>query len=115
MSLTRAFPRHLSHSPRFGSGARKSVAQALAAARLALGKRMYLAGIDDGQTCGAIDSLTTAMQESGIDANRRALLRAERERLFLQLADEALRYECPLPGAQQEYDFVRAILGTQIR
>ena len=89
-------------------------AKPFAAARLALGKQMYSAGIDDGKTCGVILALTRAFSVPGLDLERQSKLRAERERLFLKLADEALEYDAPLPGAEREYDRVRMLDGKQL-
>ena len=86
-------------------------AGAVTAARLALGKQMYLAGIDDGKTYESIATLTRAFLAPGLDLDRQTKLQAERERLLLQLADAALQYDAPLPGAEREYDRVRALAG----
>jgi hypothetical protein len=74
---------------------------------------MYFAGIDDGNTYGAILTLTRAFSAPGLDLDRQTKLRAEQERLFLQLADEALQYDAPLPGAEREYDRVRMLAREQ--
>jgi len=76
---------------------------------------MYLAGIDDGKTYRAIMNLTRAFSVPGLDLDRQSSLRAERERLFLQFADEALQYDAPLPGAEREYDRVRRLATEQRR
>ena len=87
-------------------------AELFAAARLALGKQMYSAGIDDGKTYWAIKRLNQLLSARGRDPARQTKLRAERERLFLQLADEALQYDAPLPGAEREYRHVRLLATT---
>jgi hypothetical protein len=88
--------------------------ESAAAARLALGKQMYFAGIDDGKMYGAIRTLTRAVSAPWLDFDRQTELRAQREQLFLQLADEALQYDAPLPGAEREYDRVRMLAREQL-
>jgi hypothetical protein len=88
-------------------------AELFAAARLALGTQMYSAGIDDGKTYLAIKQLNQLLSALRLDPDRQNKLRAERERLFLQLADEALQYDAPLPGAEREYGRVRLLAAEQ--
>jgi hypothetical protein len=72
-------------------------------ARLALGRRMFEAGIDDGETGGRIAAL------AGDDAETWA----RRNQLFIRLADAALEDDAPLPGADAEFEraleFKRAV------
>jgi hypothetical protein len=88
-------------------------ADVFAAARLALGQQIYFAGIDDGNAYGAIKRLTQLLSSPELDLSRQTKLHAERERLFLQLADEALQYDAPLPGAEREYGRVRLLATAQ--
>jgi hypothetical protein len=74
---------------------------------------MYSAGIVDGTTCEAIKRLTQLFSAPGADLDRQTKLRAERERLFLKLADEALQYDAPLPGAEHAYDRARMLAAEQ--
>ena len=62
-------------------------------ARLALGRRMFAAGIDDGETGEQIAVLVGDSPETW----------ARRNRLFIQLADAALEDDAPLPGADAEF------------
>lgn len=72
------------------------------AARLALGRRMYAAGIDDGQLGQEIARLEQRTHRSGRNMSE-AGPAAERDRLLVQLADLALEDDAPLPGAEGEY------------
>ena len=72
------------------------------AARLALGRRMYAAGIDDGQLGQQIARLEQQVHRRGRNMSE-AEPAAERNRLLVQLAELALEDDAPLPGAEQEY------------
>jgi hypothetical protein len=63
-------------------------------ARLALGRRMFEVGIDDGETGDRIAALIAD------DAQTWAL----RNQLFIRLADAALEDDAPLPGADAEFE-----------
>lgn len=63
-------------------------------ARLALGRRMFASGIDDGETGEQIAAVTGDTAEAW----------AGRNRLFIRLADAALEDDAPLPGADAEFE-----------
>lgn len=68
-------------------------------ARLALGRRMFEARIDDGETGQQIAALVGDAPETW----------AQRNRLFVQLADAALEDDAPLPGADAEFEQALAL------
>jgi hypothetical protein len=86
---------------------RRLVGRTLAHAQLALGRRMYTAGIDDGQCGGQMHSLDDASRGAGSAKPRGRALEAVRARLLLRLAASALAEEGPLPGADAEYGRAR--------
>ena len=71
-------------------------------ARLALGRRMYAAGIDDGETGEQIAALDAALAADGTAGDAQDL-RARRTLLLIRLADAALENDAPLPGADAEF------------
>jgi len=96
---------------KYGQGAwrRQSLAQALYKARLALGEKMYQAGIDDGQLGGQIRDLDECICRTMATQAPSKALKLQREKLILQLADAALAEEAPLPGADAEYQTARKL------
>jgi len=72
-------------------------------ARLALGKRMFAAGIDDGETSARIAATDQQLLQVGLTGRPRELLQARRTALLLKLADAALEDDAPLPGADEEF------------
>src|SRR5947208_12857585 len=70
-------------------------------ARLALGRRMYAAGIDDGETGEQIAVFDAALAADGAAGDTE--LRARRTQLLIRLADAALEDDAPLPGADVEF------------
>lgn len=74
----------------------------LDAARVALGERMYAAGIDDGETGSILAVVEDALRDATAAAAVR-YLRAERGRLIRRLAAAALENDAPLPGADAEF------------
>ena len=90
------------------AGSEQALAQALRQTQLALGERMYVAGIDDGETGALLHTLEEKLRgaEAGSDGAKR--LSAERENLVVQLAAAALAEDGPLPGAEDEYARARA-------
>ena len=90
----------------------RSVARALAVARLALGERMFAADIDDGETGGKIAALDLAIRRAEADGQDCQDLQRKREWLILRLADAALDDDAPLPGADAQYAQVRALLAA---
>jgi hypothetical protein len=71
-------------------------------ARLALGRRMFAAGIDDGETGEQIAALRDESPEAW----------ALRNRLFIRLAEAALEDDAPLPGADAEFEHALALKRT---
>ncbi len=82
---------------------RRSLNRAFAMAQLALGQRMFAAGIDDGELGAQISALNEKIRESEAAKTSCPALKAEREKLVLQLAAAALLEKGPLPGADAEY------------
>ena len=62
--------------------------------------------VDDGHLGGLITSLDSEIRVAP-SAHRPALV-ARRRILLLRLADAALEFDAPLPGAQAEYEKARA-------
>lgn len=85
--------------------------QSFREARLALGRQMYAAGIDDGETGAMIAAVAAELASAAPPAV--AELEARRNRLYIRLADAALEDDAPLPGADAEFaqalDLKRAI------
>lgn len=79
------------------------LAEAYTEARIALGQRMYAAGIDDGETGALIASIDEAIARNFISRAEAQDLRAERVLLLIRLADAALEDDAPLPGADDEF------------
>jgi small-conductance mechanosensitive channel len=88
----------------------KRLRRELLAAQLALGERMYLAGIDDGRLGTFLAALDQRVRRA--EAARLPLgpLLAQRRDLLLRLAAAALEDDAPLPGAQAEYEAARQAL-----
>jgi hypothetical protein len=68
-------------------------------ARLTLGRRMFAAGIDDGETGAQIAALIGESPE----------VWAQRNRLLIRLADASLEDDAPLPGADAEFQHALAL------
>jgi len=81
-------------------------------AQLALGERMNAAGIDDGKLGAQIAALDERIRQTEIAMIPTRTLKVEREILVLELAAAALAEEAPLPGADTEYERVRATLAA---
>lgn len=96
---------------KYGQGvwSKRSPAQALHDARLALGQRMFRAGIDDGQLGAQISALDDRINRATATQAPSKALKLQQEKLFLQLADAALAEEGPLPGAETEYQTARKL------
>lgn len=94
---------------KYGQGAwrKRSLAQAFYESRLALGQRMYRAGIDDGQLGGQIRDLDERICLAAATQVPSKALKLQQVKLILQLADAALAEEGPLPGADAEYQKAR--------
>src|SRR5687768_11958084 len=86
---------------------RRSLQRACAVARLALGERMFAAGIDDGELGAQIALLDDKIRRAeAVTASAKAW-RAERTQLLMGLAAAALEDNAPLPGADDEYENAR--------
>jgi len=90
-----------------GGWRKRSLTQAFYEARLALGQRMYRAGIDDGQLGGRIRDLDECICRATATHAFSKGLKLQQEKLILQLADAALAEEGPLPGADADYQKAR--------
>jgi hypothetical protein len=87
----------------------RSLSMAFAAAQLALGQRMYAAGIDDGQLGAQIDRLDKEIHRAvagGVPTRAQEVLS---KNLFRLLAERALEEDAPLPGADAEYAVAREL------
>jgi hypothetical protein len=80
---------------------------AFAEAQAALGERMYLAGIDDGELGARISALNEQLRRAEVVRGSTQALKAARHQLVLQLAAAALEDDGPLPGADAEYSRAR--------
>jgi hypothetical protein len=105
----------LSAAPATGgarSSRRGSLQRAFLSAKLALGERMYAAGIDDGRLGAFLAALDQRIRRA--EATRLPLgpLLAQRRDLLLRLAAGALEEDAPLPGAQAEYERAREALAA---
>jgi hypothetical protein len=96
---------------KYGQGAwrKRSLTQAFYEARLALGEKMYQAGIDDGQLGAQIRDLDERICRATATQAPSKALKLQQVKLILQLADAALAEEGPLPGADAEYQTVRKL------
>jgi len=82
---------------------RRRLSGAFAEAQVALGERMYAAGIDDGELGARISALDEQLREAERVGRSTQALKAARRQLVLQLAAAALEDDEPLPGADAEY------------
>jgi len=82
--------------------------RAFTAAKLALGERMYAAGIDDGSLGAQIAALAQKIRRAEAARLPPGPLLSQRRELLLRLAAAALEVEAPLPGADAEYEKARA-------
>jgi hypothetical protein len=86
---------------------KRALQQTFAAAQLALGERMFAAGIDDGELGAQIAVVDDRIRRAEAAKASTKALRAERQRLLMRLAAAALQEDAPLPGADDEYDNAR--------
>jgi hypothetical protein len=82
---------------------RRISGRAFSDAQLALGRRMYTAGIDDGESEGRMQFLDNEGRGTEAAKPSSKARDAERARLLIRLAASALAEEAPLPGADAEY------------
>lgn len=90
----------------------KRLRRELLAAKLALGERMYLAGIDDGRLGAFLAALDQRIRRAEATRCPVGPLLAQRRDLLLRLAAAALKDDAPLPGAQAEYQRAREVLAA---
>lgn len=83
--------------------------------RLALGKRMVAAGIDDGVLGAAIGELEQRIRTMRALRGSTAALESARIELLLRLAELALADDAPLPGAETEYHRAREVRAALIQ
>ncbi len=76
-------------------------------AKLALGERMFAAGIDDGRIGAQTAAVDERIRQAHADQAASKALKAERRTLLLRLAEAALEEDAPLPGADAEYTRAR--------
>jgi hypothetical protein len=81
--------------------------QAFSDAQLALGRRMYAAGIDDGECGERIQGLDNGPGGAGDPAPSGKTPEGRRKPLLIRLAAAALAEDGPLPGADVEYRAAR--------
>lgn len=86
---------------------RQSLKWAFLEAKCVLGERMYAAGIDNGHLATQIANLDEIIRQAEAAGGSARVLRADRKKLVLQLAEAALEEEAPLPGAGAEYEKAR--------
>jgi hypothetical protein len=82
----------------------------LLTAKLALGERMYLVGIDDGRLGAFLATLDQRIRQAEVTRRPVGALLAQRRDLLLRLAAAALEDDALLPGAQAEYERAREAL-----
>src|SRR5208337_4525187 len=76
---------------------RQSLKWAFLEAKCVLGERMYASGIHDGQLAAQIAHLDEIIRQAEAARGSAIVLRADRKKLVLQLAEAALEEEAPLP------------------
>jgi hypothetical protein len=82
----------------------RSRGRAFEEALVALGERMYAAGIDDGHLGAQVGGLDQHIRQGHPAGDEVKGLRAERRTLLVRLAAAALEEDAPLPGAEAEYE-----------
>ena len=86
---------------------RRSRSRAFEEALIALGERMYAAGIDDGQWVAQIAALDLQIRQVHSARVEVEGLKSERRTLLVGLAAASLEDNAPLPGADAEYETAR--------
>jgi hypothetical protein len=82
---------------------KRRLSAAFVEAQVALGERMYAAGIDDGEHGAKISALEDRLRRAEAVGASTEGLRATRRQMILRLAAAALEDDAPLPGADAEY------------
>jgi hypothetical protein len=83
------------------------LADAFADVRRLLGRQMFAAGIDDGETGRQIAEIDAVLAREDLEGGEAQDLRSQLGLLLIRLADAALENDAPLPGADEE--FVQAL------
>ena len=91
-------PTHPTGQVRPRAWGKPTLAQAFNEAHLALGQKMYQAGIDDGQLGAQIRDLDERICRATATQAPSKALKLRREKLILQLADAALAEEGRIPN-----------------
>jgi hypothetical protein len=86
---------------------RRSLYAAFTHAKYLLGQMMYEEGLDDGTLCSQIGAAEREMRRAEKEGRPTEGLRVNRNRLLVLLAEAALEFDAPLPGADEEYEAVR--------
>jgi len=86
---------------------RPSPSRAFEEALVALGERMYAAGIDDGHLGAQVAALDQQIRQGHPARVEVQGLKTERRKLLVPLAAAALEEDAPLPGADAEYETAR--------
>jgi hypothetical protein len=82
---------------------KRTLTRAFFDAKIALGERMYAAGIDDGRLGSQIAAVDERVCQAHSSQAAGEMLESERRRLLRRLAEAALEEDAPLPGADAEY------------
>ncbi len=90
-----------------GRWRRRFLSRAFEEALVALGERMYAAGIDDGHLGAQIAALDLQIRQVHAATPELQRLQSERRTLLVRLAAAALEEDAPLPGADTEYATAR--------
>ena len=90
-----------------GRWRRRSRNRAFEEALVALGEKMYAAGIDDGHLGAQIAALEQHIRHRHSARVEVEGLKSERRTLLVGLAAAALEEDAPLPGADAEYETAR--------
>jgi hypothetical protein len=86
---------------------RRSLYAAFTHAKFVLGLKMFAAGIDDGRLCWQIGAAEQELRQAEVNGLPTEGLRVNRNRLLVSLAEAALEFDAPLPGADDEYKSAR--------
>ena len=93
---------------------RRSLSRAFEEALVALGERMYAAGIDDGHLGALVAALDQQIRQGHPARVEVKELNTERRNLLVPLAAAALEEDAPLPGADAEYETARKALAALV-
>lgn len=91
--------------PRLTAG--RSLRRAFTRAKYFLGRRMFREGIDDGHLGARIAEAVAELRQVHEAGEPTRPLRARLARLYVRLAEAALEFDAPLPGANAAYRAAR--------